>query len=793
MGIVADLIARVSADTSGFTAEMESVNRSLAEAGKKAQQSLDGFNRFGSELSSIGTKLSVVFTLPIIGGGAAALKAATDMDTLRRGLETTMGSAAAAGVEFKKLNELAKLPGIGLPEAVKGSERLQNLGLSADKSRKIMAELGNAIALAGGGKADFEEAIRQLGQMSSVGKVTKENLDPIIERVPQIAKFMRDAFGPEAIGDPAKFFTKAGISSQQFIDVMVDALAKGARAQDGLKNTSENFSQAVQKAFSVVGDAIVKATDGQAKVNELTSAIESAAEKFAALPDSVKTATIAVAGFAAGAPLAIFAAGQIAQAMVSIATAFKLIQSLNIVGAFSSVTFAMSNGLIGALTLGEKAMLAFASAAAVAGGAIAGWSLGSWIRDITGLGSAVDSVWKKFDPLLSKLGLTTQVLKEQTRADSDAVFAKKKFEDAQTAVTKRTAEASLAAAKHQISLAGAAAAAKALGEAHEISGGPIRRTTAFFLEQLEVFERLTKAQQDYALVLESIDRDPVSDIQSPTLNAPEFDEALKRKQDELKKAASIGGIIEEGIDQGEAAAAKQFPKITDHVKKTQKAVSEFGQQVSTVMTDLSRGIADAIIHGKSIGDVFKRVGQDIAESIVRFAIEKGIKLLINNLDTVLGKLGSIGKAIADVFGGGASAAGSAAGGAASAGGSAAGGASSIGSAASGVMGIANLATSAVSAVSSVIGNFQFAHMNTALGRIEESTRFTQIRVANIEQQILTYLPKLNDIHNRLIEISANTFGGGERGTSQLILNVDGRRLADALVPYIGRTIQVSVG
>lgn len=129
-----------------------------------------------------------------------------------------------------------------------------------------------------------------------------------------------------------------------------------------------------------------------------------------------------------------------------------------------------------------------------------------------------------------------------------------------------------------------------------------------------------------------------------------------------------------------------------------------------------------------------------------------------------------------------------------------------GSAASGAAGIANLVTGAVSAVSAVIGNFQMAHMNTALGRIEESTRYVKILTEQtIVPALLTYLPVLNSINDRLITMVTQGVGvynasgdaglrmvGAGAGGSSITLNVyaqsnDGKELAQTIMSELKRS------
>ena len=120
----------------------------------------------GEKLQGIGTKLTAGLTLPLVGLGVAAIKSYGDIQALQKGLEAVTGSADAANTEFNKLKEVAKLPGLGMSEAVKGSINLQAIGMSADASRNILQQFGNAVATVGKGTAEFERAVYGVQQLA---------------------------------------------------------------------------------------------------------------------------------------------------------------------------------------------------------------------------------------------------------------------------------------------------------------------------------------------------------------------------------------------------------------------------------------------------------------------------------------------------------------------------------------------------------------------------------------------------------------------------------------------------
>ncbi len=172
---------------------------------------------------------------------------------------------------------------------------------------------------------------------------------------------------------------------------------------------------------------------------------------------------------------------------------------------------------------------------------------------------------------------------------------------------------------------------------------------------------------------------------------------------------------------------------------------------------LGNGIADSIVDGKNFWESWHKILHDlekqILEQVVKTALHAIADALINNIG-LAGKLGGIlggifgggggmvgagpiGGGVAGgldaALGGGASVAGSVAG----AGGKAAGAA---GSAVSSLTGIIGAVGSVGTMISSIIGNFQNAKMETTMNHIEESTRYLMIGLVTQGDSLL------NDSH-----------------------------------------------
>ena len=220
-------------------ANIESLQKELAKVEKSLQ-------RFGRKMQQIGTDLTQTLTVPIAGLGAASLKAFSDIERLEKGLIALMGSSEAAKAEMIKLREVAKLPGLGFEEAIKGSVSLQAVGFSADKARETLLAFGKAVAVSGGTREDFNEVIYQLAQMNSKGKILAEDFKVLQSRIPILGTLLQDAFGTRNIAA----IRDSGVGAAEFTQGIIDAANKSkvlANVTGGLGNAFENFKDSAKQ------------------------------------------------------------------------------------------------------------------------------------------------------------------------------------------------------------------------------------------------------------------------------------------------------------------------------------------------------------------------------------------------------------------------------------------------------------------------------------------------------------------------------------------------------------------
>jgi tape measure domain-containing protein len=749
MGVLSNLIVRIGASTDDFD--------------KKLNASLGKIQRFGSSMSQAGQALSIGFSAPLIAAGAGALSAAADMEKLEKSLTATMKSSAAAGKELERLKVVSKLPGLGLQEAVQGSIRLQTLGSSADESRKIMMELGNALATVGGGKEDFKEVIRQLSQLSAVGKVTKENLDPIIERIPQIAAIMREKFGPDSLGDPAKTFERLGISSKQFIDIIVAELAKAERSGDTFANALENLKQSAFETAAEFGKSLLPI--GKKVLEEFINPSVDRAKALAGAFNDLSPATqglvIQLGAVATAAPLVIVALGTLIEkggvvfaAINRVAGALSgLGVTMQVLGKAAGFT-AIATGiysLLEPLTRTETALNNQAKATANNKQFLDGLTK-SYQENLIAQGQLNPKINDGYENLLN---FARGVEKTKTEVQTLNPVVEKATELVQLygkgVVHTYEAEFNSAVIKERLALLTAAYNQRLSdGVAALVKYGSAAEAANAALRELRITEEAPEL------------RGSTVDIRNlPTPNMPGLP----------------GGAVLDGAD-----AARSSQRNLEIIRQTALGASDawknvrtgISRQVSTIQTDFSRAVVNIIRGTESIGEAMRKVGNAAVDGLLRtgieFAVNEGIKLL----GKLLTKLGGVGAKIGGILGGSG-------GGGTSGGGGAQGGIGSAVSAASG--GILGMVTSIGSLLSGAIGNFQMAGMNKTLDLIEKEVRYSQIHLLHILEKQNEYLPKLKDIWDSLIRMETRQMSVAGGGAASVTINVNGgdpRQMLEAI-------------
>jgi tape measure domain-containing protein len=243
-------------DTAGFTSPLRDANAKLGGLKLSAGSGSGGL----AGLSATAAGATAVFTAfgAAVASSLGVLRSYAEFDGLVRGLKTLDGTSEATAARLERLRDVAKVPGLGFEEAVRGDIKLRAVGMSADLSEKAMRAFGNALATVGGGKSDLDGVLLALTQMAAKGKVSAEEINQISERVPQVRAAMKTAFGTadtEALG-------KSGVTASAFIEKLVAELGKLPQVMGGARNAVDNFDDSWKALKTTATEFFVGITSG---------------------------------------------------------------------------------------------------------------------------------------------------------------------------------------------------------------------------------------------------------------------------------------------------------------------------------------------------------------------------------------------------------------------------------------------------------------------------------------------------------------------------------------------------
>lgn len=285
-GSVGRLAAKISVD----------LVRSYQQADRQQKLMRDGLQRFNNEMITTGQSLSTNISIPLSIASAAALKFYGDIQAIGKGLAVVEGSAQAANKAMETIREIAKMPGLGLEEAAQGYTNLRAVGFEAEKAKQTIMELGNALAISGKGKAEFSSIVSQIVQMSSKSKVLAEDLKPILNSAPIIAKILKDTMGTVDSEQISEKLQQQGKSTAQFVDMLVEKLGQLDRSGSGVKNSIENFGDSMKIGAANIGEMIDKTAGVSGILDSLGQGFEDITDYLKELSPEMRATIVGMGG-----------------------------------------------------------------------------------------------------------------------------------------------------------------------------------------------------------------------------------------------------------------------------------------------------------------------------------------------------------------------------------------------------------------------------------------------------------------------------------------------------------------
>lgn len=192
-------------------------------------------------MKNIGGTLSRSVTLPLVGLGAAGLKAASEMETLETSFVSLAGGVKEAGDLMDRLNKFTASTPFQLENVANAARGLIASGVGVDEVGQKLQFLGDIAATTG---KPIEQISSIFAKVNAKGKVELENLNSLADAgVPIFEKLA------EATGLPASELGAGAVTVEQFNATLQNMAAEGGFAAGAMNRLSQTASGKLSTAL----------------------------------------------------------------------------------------------------------------------------------------------------------------------------------------------------------------------------------------------------------------------------------------------------------------------------------------------------------------------------------------------------------------------------------------------------------------------------------------------------------------------------------------------------------------
>lgn len=246
----------------------------IGEAAEKPRSALDRLKTVGVDLGRTMVAAAGVGAAALAGWTASAVTAGVAYNSLQQtagsALETLMGSAEAAAAQMEELAAFARTSPFPRQLWIQAQQTLIGFGVEAERIVPIFEALQDGVVAVGGGAQQLDEVVQILAKMSSVGKVTAEDLNELGIRGIDAAGLVGEAWGMTA-GQVRDSISEGTTEATTFIDTLVGEMStKYGGAAEGLRTTwvgaLDRIAGATRDIGSVIAEPFIDPQGGGAAV-----------------------------------------------------------------------------------------------------------------------------------------------------------------------------------------------------------------------------------------------------------------------------------------------------------------------------------------------------------------------------------------------------------------------------------------------------------------------------------------------------------------------------------------------
>ena len=278
MAKLGDLIVNIGANTKSLDKSLGRVRRNM--------------RNFGRNFKALGSDLTRSVTLPLAAIGAAAIKSASDLETLEVSFISLTGGADQAAKMMQQLNQFTAQTPFQIDAVATAARQLIASGTDISQVNEQLQFLGDIAATSGAG---IDEIAAIFAKVNAKGKVELENLNQLAERGIPIFKTLSEATGllPSELGAGA-------VTVEQFNEALKSFATEGGFAEGAMNRLSQTTAGKLSTALDnlkLAGASLVESI--MPHIKSLIDFITNLAKAFVKLDPTIKTITLAIIGLTA--------------------------------------------------------------------------------------------------------------------------------------------------------------------------------------------------------------------------------------------------------------------------------------------------------------------------------------------------------------------------------------------------------------------------------------------------------------------------------------------------------------
>jgi len=282
MANLGDMVVKILADVSDFDKKLGAAETKMKDTAKNLQ--------------SLGTKLSLAVTLPIIGIGVAAVKSSANMEMLDASFTTMLGSASKATKLMTDLRKMGASTPFETTDLANASKTLLAYRISAEKILPTLSMLGD---IAGGNSQKLGTMAEVFGRVTANGRLQGEELNRLIDVGFNPLAIIAEKTG-KTMAELRKQMEQGGITTAMVTDAFQTATSAGGQFYKGMETASKTFTglmSTLQDDVSTLGRSFV--SDLMPGIKETVKSLSAMAQRITAMDPESKKMVLGVSLIAA--------------------------------------------------------------------------------------------------------------------------------------------------------------------------------------------------------------------------------------------------------------------------------------------------------------------------------------------------------------------------------------------------------------------------------------------------------------------------------------------------------------